>query len=297
MFLKIKKYSVLVSILLVLGSCGKFSKLQKKGTTEQKLEAALNYYKKADYYKAGLLFEEILPLLNGKPEAETATFYNAYCQYHQGLYSMSQYMFKTFYDTYARSDFAQEALYMHTYSLYKDSPISSLDQSSTLSAIGAMQDFVNTYPESLFSAEATKLILELREKLEKKAYEKVKLYYKTSEGDIRNFKSSVVAISNFQREFPDSKYNEELLYLKVDAEYKYGMNSFFEKQKDRFQEAVTFYQEFVDKYPTSKFIKNAENIYDESVKELARINKIEKETEKAKAADKAAKLTTPAGSN
>ena len=290
-------YFVLLAFVLLLGSCGKFSKLQKKGTTEQKLEAALNYYKKAEYYKAGLLFEEILPLLNGKPEAETATFYNAYCQYHQGLYSMSQYMFKNFYDTYARSDFAQESLYMYTYSLYKDSPISSLDQSSTMSAISAMQDFVNTFPESAFSAEATKLILELREKLEKKAYEKVKLYYKTSEGDIRNFKSSVVAISNFQREFPDSKYNEELSYLKVDAEYKYGMNSFFEKQKERFQEAVNFYQEFVDKYPTSKFIRSAEKVYDESQKELARIIKVEKEAEKAKAAEKAAKLTIPTSSN
>ena len=290
-------YFVLLAFVLLLGSCGKFSKLQKKGTTEQKLEAALNYYKKAEYYKAGLLFEEILPLLNGKPEAETATFYNAYCQYHQGLYSMSQYMFKNFYDTYARSDFAQESLYMYSYSLYKDSPISSLDQSSTMSAISAMQDFVNTFPESAFSAEATKLILELREKLEKKAYEKVKLYYKTSEGDIRNFKSSVVAISNFQREFPDSKYNEELSYLKVDAEYKYGMNSFFEKQKERFQEAVNFYQEFVDKYPTSKFIRSAEKVYDESQKELARIIKVEKEAEKAKAAEKAAKLTIPTSSN
>lgn len=257
----------------------------------------MNYYKKADYYKAGLLFEEILPLLNGKPEAEAATFYNAYCQYHQGLYSMSQYMFKNFYDTYARSDFAQESLYMYTYSLYKDSPISSLDQSSTLSAISAMQDFVNTYPESAFSAEATKLILELREKLEKKAYEKVKLYYKTSEGDIRNFKSSVVAIANFQREFPDSKYNEELSYLKVDAEHKYGMNSFAEKQKDRFQEAVNFYQEFVDKYPNSKYIKSAEKIYDDSQSELARIIKIEKEVEKTKAAEKAAKLTVPTSNN
>ena len=59
-------YILLILTTLVLGSCSKFAKLQKEGTLEQKYEAALQFYKKADYYRAGLLFEEITPLLNGK---------------------------------------------------------------------------------------------------------------------------------------------------------------------------------------------------------------------------------------
>jgi outer membrane protein assembly factor BamD len=290
-------YILLILTTLALGACSKFSKLQKEGTLEQKYEAALQYYKKADYYRAGMLFEEITPLLNGKDanQAELAQFYNAYCNYKQGNYNMAQFLFKNFYETFQRSDYAQEALYMHAYSLYKDSPNFNLDQTSTLTAISAIQDFINTYPESAFREEGTKLILELRDKLERKSYEKVKLYYKTSEANIANYRSTVVAINNYQKDFPDSKYNEELAYLRVDAQYNLAKLSFKQKQKERFEDVSKYYLVLVDKYPDSKFIKQAERYYDNTLKELATITEEEK-IAKEKAPSNTGKLSTPSSS-
>jgi len=290
-------YILLILTTLVLGSCSKFAKLQKEGTLEQKYEAALQYYKKADYYHAGLLFEEITPLLNGKDarQAELAQFYNAYCNFKQANYNMSQFLFKNFYETFQRSEYAQEALYMHAYSLYKDSPNFNLDQTSTLTAISALQDFVNTYPESAFREESTQLILELREKLEKKAYEKAKLYYQTSEANIANFRSAVVAINNYQKDFPSSKYNEELAYLRVDAQYNLARLSFAEKQKERYQDVGKYYLSFVDKYPTSKYLRQAEKYYDNTQKELTAILEAEK-TAKETPASNTGKLSTPSSS-
>ncbi len=152
-------YFLLLLTVLLVSSCGKFSKLQKSGTDDEKYKAALDYYKAADFYHAGLLFEELIPLLKGSTESEMAQFYYAYTQYHQQQYNMSQYLFKKFYDTYARSDYAQEAFYMHAFSLYKDSAPHTLDQTSTLTAISALQDFINTYPESGFRKECTEYIL------------------------------------------------------------------------------------------------------------------------------------------
>lgn len=272
---------LLFLFVLALSSCSKFSKLQKTGTDQQKYDAAMTYYKKGDFYKAGILFEELIPLLKGSTESELAQFYYAYTQYQQGQYNTSQFLFKKFYDTYARSDYAQESYYMHAFSLYKDSAPYNLDQTSTFTAISALQDFINTYPDSPFREECTKFILELRSKLEKKAYEKAKLYYKISDFNMMSLKSSVISISNFHKDFPDSKYNEELAFLKMDAQYRFAVNSLnfsldqLIKQKERYQSVVKFHTELVDKYPNSKYLKDAEGMYENSQKELETIAKVE----------------------
>ncbi|GAB4013017.1 outer membrane protein assembly factor BamD [Spirosoma sp. KCTC 42546] len=269
-----------IGVVFLLGSCSPFSKLQKSGNDDAKYKGALEYYKKGDWYRAGLLFEELIPVLKGSNESELAQFYYAYTQYQQGQYLLSATLFKKFYETFARSDYAQEAMYMYAYSLYRDTPSFNLDQSNTLTATSALQDFINAYPDSKYRDDATKQILDLRGKLERKAYEKAKLYYKTSGFNIASYKSSVIAINNFQREFPDSEYNEELAFLKVDAEFSLAQNSLETKQKERYQEAISYHQAFIDKYPNSKFLKQSEKMYETSQKEIERLDKLEQEREK-----------------
>ncbi|WP_247234399.1 outer membrane protein assembly factor BamD [Telluribacter sp. SYSU D00476] len=275
-------YFLLIITVLFITSCSPFAKLQKSGTDQEKYDAAVKYYKKGEFYKAGLLFEELIPILKGSTESEMAQFYYAYTQYHQGLYNMSQYLFKKFYDTYARSEYAHEALYMHAFSLYKDSAPHNLDQTSTMTAISAMQDFINTYPESPFRNECTRFIMELRNKLELKAYEKAKLYYKISDFNLGSLKSAVISIGNFQKDFPDSNFNEELSYLRVDAQYNLAKSSFAAKQKERYEDVVKYYQAFIDKYPKSEYIRTAEKLYGESVQELDRIAAAEKAKQQKK---------------
>jgi len=273
-------------IVFVLGSCNSFSKLQKNGTDTEKYKAATEYYKKSEWYRAGVLFEELIPVLKGSTESEMAQFYYAYTQYHQQQYLLSATLFKKFYETFARSDYAQEATYMYAFSLYKDTPQFNLDQSNTLTATSALQDFVNTYPDSKYADDCTRMILELRQKLERKAYEKAKLYYKTSGFNIASYKSAVISINNFQKDFPDSPYNEELAYLKVDAEFSLAENSLDTKQKERYQDAMKFHQQFIDKYPNSKFVKQSEKMYATSQEKIDVIVKrdedIAKEKEKQK---------------
>lgn len=271
-----------VWVTVLLGACSPFSKLQKSGTDDEKYKGATQYYKKGDWYHAGLLFEELIPVLKGSTESEMAQFYYAYTQYHQQQYLLSSTLFKKFYETFARSDYAQEATYMYAYSLYKDTPAFNLDQSNTLTATSALQDFINAYPDNKYKDEATKLILDLRGKLERKAYEKARLYYKTSGFNIAAYKSAVISINNFQRDFPDSQYNEELAFLKVNAEFSLAQNSLENKQKERYQEAIGYYQAFVDKYPNSSFLKQSEKMYETSQKEVERLNGLEKEREKEK---------------
>ncbi|MFT5886610.1 MAG: outer membrane protein assembly factor BamD [Arcticibacterium sp.] len=282
-FKHILKPLFLVGAILSLAACNKeFARLQKSGTTESKYKAAIKYYNEADYFHAGLLFEEIVPLLKGDSTAEKTQFYNAYCNYYLGQYQLSSYLFKNFYATYANSPYAEESFYMYAFSLFKQSPKYNLDQESTLTAIDALQTFINTFPSSQYADNCTQNLIDLRERLELKAYEKAVLYYKTSGVTIANFKAAVITINNFKAEFPDSHFNEELAYIQVKSEFELAENSFFRKQHERYENTLQFHEKFIDKYPNSTFNKELASVYKEAQKQLAEVVKQEEIIEKVK---------------
>ena len=293
--MKLKNY-ILVGFIALMGlsSCGKFEKFRKSASLPVKYKAAVDYYKKKDFDKAGILFDEILPLMKGDSTQEMATYYQAYCDFNLGNYTVANAHFKKFYEVFSRSEYAEEAIYMSAFSLYKDSPNFNLDQTGTLTAINELQSYLNNYPDTKFKDECSNMIKELRRKLERKAYEKAKLYHKTSPFNIASLKSSVIEITNFQRDFPDSDYNEEMAYLKVLAQFDLANSTIESKQKERYSDAAKFYLELVDKYPQSAFLKSAEKMYDKSNQEVERIAKLEAEQKALLEKEKSntSKLTT-----
>ena len=265
-----KNRFILATLLLCLAfsGCSPFEKLRKSTDVQKKVKAAFDYYANKKYSKADILFEEVLPLIQGAPEAEKGNFYHAYCKYYLRDYILSKYQFQKFYETYARSQYAEEAMYMYAVSLYEDSPNFNLDQSSTIDASAALQNFINTYPDSKYRDQCTKLIDELRRKLEKKAYESAILYAR-----IGNHKAAMVAFNNFQRGFPDSDYNEEIAFRKIESEFLLAQQSITAKQKERYQETMSLYETFLDKYPQSRFLRRAEGYYGKSMDAIGAVGK------------------------
>jgi len=274
---RLKPLFFFLALLIGISSCSKFEKFRKTATVDQKYKAAMSYYKKKEYGKAGLLFDEILPLMKGDSTQEMATFYQAYCDFQLENYQLASTHFKKFAEIFSRSEKVEEAIYMSAFSLYKDSPRFNLDQAPTLSAINEIQSYINTYPETKFKEECNNMIRELRKKLELKAYEKAKLYFKTSPFNVANLRAAVIEIANFQKEFPDSDFSEEIAYLKVLSQFELAKSTIFEKQRERFTDAGKFYLELLDKYPNSVHLKDAEEMYSKSQVEIAKIAKIEEE--------------------
>ena len=239
---------------------------------KEKYQAALKYYQEKDYYRSTLLLEDVMPIIKGTKTAEEAQFYYAYAHYYQRKYILSAHYFKQFYETYSRSERAQEAMFMHAYSLYLEAPNPSLDQTSTEEAIQAIQRFINRYPYSEYKERAEVVLSETRNKLEKKAYDNALLYYQLSQ-----YKAAIIAFNNFQRDFPDSDYNEEISYQKLAAQFKLAEQSIKARQKERYYTTIEYYQSFVDRYPESKFVQEAESIYETC------LTKIRKEPSDSKA--------------
>ena len=225
----------------ILFSCGKFRAIEKSEDWRVKYEAGLEYYENEDYYRSSTLFEQILPIVRGMPEGEKVQFYYAYGQYHQRLYDLAAHHFKVFFETYGRSEFAQEAAYMYAYSLYAASPSYNLDQTNSIEALMAMQQFINRYPTSEFVDDAAAVIDDVQVRLERKAYENAKQYYR-----LENHNAAVIAFESFSNDYPDSDYNEEIAYLKFMAQYQYAIRSIPARQLERFREANRYYEEFVE---------------------------------------------------
>ncbi len=263
---RVTPYLCIAIILLTGSSCSKFRKIEKSQDWRVKYDAGLNYYNnKKDYYKASVLFEQIIPIVRGLPEGEKVQFYLAYCQFYDKLYLLASEQFKTFYETYGRSSMAEEARFMYAFSLFESSPNPNLDQTSSIDAMAAMQQFLNRYPTSKFRDQAIEVISTTQVKLEKKGFENAYQYYK-----MRSYKAAIVALDNFIDNYPDSEYLERTYYLVIQAEYKLAEQSIYSKQFDRYKAVVEHYKEFVDKYPNSTFLQDAEKLYATS---LERINK------------------------
>src|SRR5690554_1380418 len=263
----IQTLAILLLVAIGFSGCkSKFEKLRASNDTGRKYQEAIRLYNNGKYTKALVLFDDLVKLYRGRPEAEDLNYYYAFTNYKLGDYTTARFHFKSFTDTYPGSPKAEECRYMAAYCFYLESPIYSLDQDNTLKAIEALQLFINIYPESDRAEEAAGLINTLRDKLERKSYENAKLYL-----DIEDYLAAVIAFENSLRDYPDTKYAEQLEYYKIEAQYKYALNSSDRRKEERFRTAIEFSEDFVSDYPESRYIKDANDFKSDSEKRIVAV--------------------------
>jgi outer membrane protein assembly factor BamD len=268
------KLNITISILLVViiafaGCKSKYEKLRASSDTAKKYREAIRLYDKKDYNKALGLFDDLVQKYRGTAEAEDLSYYFAYTNYKMRDYVNARYHFKNFADTYGSSPKAEECRFMAAYCFYLESPSFSLDQENTIKAIEALQLFINLYPKSDRVTEASKLISNLRGKLEMKSFANAKLFL-----EIGDYKSAVIAFRNSASDFPDTKYAEEMEFLTVKAQALYAKASLEIKQEERYNEAINLFAEFAKNYPSSKFLKEGEDIVKNSEKAIIDVRKL-----------------------
>ncbi len=249
--------------LTVLTSCSEYQKVLKSSDYNSKYELGMKLYEDEEYYKAQSLFEDIMPLFKGTAKAEGLAYNFANCYYKQEDYQLAAYYFENFTKTYPYSDMVEEATYVAAYCYYLNSPRPSLDPSDTRKAIMALQSFINKFPNSERVNETTLYIDELRTKLEEKSYMNSKLYFK-----LGHYQAATISLKNSLKDYPDTKYREEIMYLTVKSSFLLAEASISTKQGERYQDTISEYYAFIDEYPESKFLKEIEKMYTQSVNHI-----------------------------
>ncbi len=261
-----KVFSGLVLVSFLLISCSKFSKVEKSKDVEYKLVKADEYYAKKKYRFAQQLYEGLFPVYKGTQKFEDLYYKYAYCFYYQKLYSDAENLFKGYLEVFPTSPRAEEIDYMRAYCFYKQSPKIDLEQVNTVKSMNMMQTFINTHPGSPRIAEATEIIDKSRAKLEQKEFRSAQLYF-----NLEKYRAAAVSFSNLLNKYPESAKGEEYKLMIVKSYYRFAKMSFIDKQIERYEKVVSEYEDFADRYPESKMLKDAEdykNLSQTQIKEI-----------------------------
>ncbi len=241
-------------LLTIAASCNKYNKIFKSKDYDYKLKMADELYEKKKYKVAQELYVELFAILKGTNKFEDVYYKDAMCYYYMKDYFQAQSLFKGFLEVFPNSKKAEEVDYLHAYCFYKQSPKLELEQVNTTKAIGMMQTFINTHPGSERIKEATAIIDVCRAKLEQKEFRSAELYY-----NLGQHRAAAIAYANLINNYPESKKGDEYKLKIIKAWYKFAKLSFEDKQLERYEKVINEYEDFADRYPESKLLKEAEN--------------------------------------
>lgn len=257
----------LLSGVIAFSSCSKYNRILKSQDIDLKYTMAMKYYEKGDYQRALPLFEELIAVTRGTARSEIVYYHYAYCYYGLRDYYLAGFYFDNFTKTYPNSEKTEECAFMLAYCFYMNSPQVSLDQSDTKRAIEKFQLFLDRYPNTERKDTSNVLVELMIGKLEQKAYESALLYHQ-----VEQYKAATIALNNVIKDYPNSKFKEDILFKILESNYLLAIRSVDEKKPERLKDAIKSYHTFVDSYPESKRIRQAESLYETVVRELERIN-------------------------
>ena len=217
---------------------------------------AIEYYNYGDYMRASSIFDGIRMVFTGTSKAQTIAYYRAFCAYNQKDYEYAAELFKQFVSTYPESSYLEECLYMIGYCNYMASPKARLDQTVTERAIQDFQLYLSRYPNSDRKEQINEYLDAMRDKLSYKDYLSARNYYLRE-----RYKAAVVSLENCLKDYPGSRYREEIMYMLFNSKYEMAVNSVEDKKYERYNAAAEEYYYFMEEYPESRFAEEMNRKY------------------------------------
>ena len=252
-----KKVLLFLIVAACCLSCGEYQQLLKSTDYQLIYRKAVEYYNNGDYQKAQNLLDGIRTVFSGTNKAQNIAYYRAFCSYNMKDYETASGLFKQFVQTYPESSFAEECLFMMGYCDYMASPKPRLDQSLTDRALSEFQLYLNRYPNSMRKERINEYMDELRDKLSYKAYLSARNYYQRE-----YYKAATVSLQNCLKDYPGSKYREEIMYMLFMSKYEMAVNSVEDKKLERYNNAQEEYYYFAEEYPESKYADELKKCYE-----------------------------------
>lgn len=247
--------------MLALTGCGEYNKVLKSNDYAYKYDYAKRSYEQKKYTQAYTILEQLVPIFRGTDKAEESLYLLGMSYYENGDYMNSASYFKRYYTQYPRGQYAEMTRFYAGYGYYLSSPDSQLDQTGTIKAIEELQAFLDYFPKSDKVPTAQNAIFELQDKLVFKELENAQLYYNLGSYMGNNYDAAAITAKNAMKDYPYTKYKEQLEMLVLKSRFKEAQLSVDEKKEERFRAVLDEYYAFINDYPQSKDRKEADNIF------------------------------------
>ena len=263
---EMKKYVISLSILMMLltGCASEFNRVYKTTDNDYKYEFAKECFARGKFTQAITLLQELVTIQKGTDNAQECLYMLAMAEYCDRDYESASETFKKYYKTYPKGIYAEQAAFYIGQSLYQSTPEPRLDQTSTVNAISAYQDFLDFFPESQLKEKATSRMFELTDKLVFKEYLSAKLYFNLGdyfgnclEGG-SNYEACIVTSENALKTYPFTSMREKFAVLIMKSKYELARQSVEDKKVDRYRDAEDECYGFINEYPESEERTTAE---------------------------------------
>ena len=264
--------TVALLALLATACSSKFEKLLASYNYGEKYRTALQLYEEGKYSKAAQLFENVAMNAQGTPQEDTVRFYWGMSNYRYKEYYTAETNFAKCLQNFPRSPFAEEAAFLRIDCLYRSTLRYELDQVPSYNAINVISQYMVENPRSTHYPICSRMLEELNNRLDKKAYENALLYYR-----MEDYKAARVAFKNILKDDAENVYREEILYYIAKSSYKFAQLSVESKQKERYLTFVDDYYNFIGENPDSPFKREMDVLFRRSQKALGRYSGAEED--------------------
>ena len=265
--IKMKKYAYiipLVCIALLSSGAAEFNRVYKSNDIDYKYEFAKECFAIGKFNQAVVLLQELVTIQKGTDKAQECLYMLGMAEYCDRDFESASETFKKYFSSYPKGIYAEQACFYIGQSLYQSTPEPRLDQTATVGAINAYQEFIDFFPESSYKERAQQRLYELQDKLILKEYLSAKLYYNLGEyfGNCinggSNYEACIVTAENTLKTYPFTSMREDFYLLIMKSKFELAEQSVEEKRIDRYREAEDECYGFINEFPESKDRATAE---------------------------------------
>ena len=165
---------IYIASLCVFSSCAnEFNQVYKTTDFNYKYEYAKECFLNKKYQRASILLQDVVVQQKGTDNAQECLYMLGMAQYLNKEYDLAAQTFKKYYSSYPKGVYAENAEFYIGQSLYMSTPEPRLDQTQTIAAIAAFQEYLDLFPDANHKTEAQQRLFALQDKLIKK-----ELYFK-----------------------------------------------------------------------------------------------------------------------
>lgn len=250
--------AAIFSVLLFSSCANEFNRVYKTTDYAYKYEYAKESFARGKFTRASTLLQDLVTMQKGTDNAQESLYMLALSEYNTKDYEGAAATFKKYYASYPKGTYAEMAKFYIGQSLYECTPEPRLDQSQTVNAIAAFQEFLDIYPDSDNKQAAQQRMFELQDKLVKKELYSAQLYYDLGQyfGNCtyggNNYEACIITAQNALKDYPYSSLREKFSVLVMKSKYELAQQSVEEKKLERYQDAEDECYGFINEYPDSK---------------------------------------------